>query len=148
MAGFGLAQLDKYVKKLQEHGYTIAVYTQDIQGKNTTRSLAEVISPGTFFSLETEDTSNTTMCVWLEHVKGNRFMPESMVSGIATLDIFTGKTTMYQNMVPYHHNPCSYDELERLVAIHRPRECIIVSKTEDKIVNAVSYTHLTLPTKA
>ena len=137
MAGFGLAQLDKYVKKLQEHGYTIAVYTQDIQGKNTTRSLAEVISPGTFFSLETEDTSNTTMCVWLEHVKGNRFMPESMVSGIATLDIFTGKTTMYQNMVPYHHNPCSYDELERLVAIHRPRECIIVSKTEDKIVNEI-----------
>ena len=49
MAGFGLAQIDKYIRRLQEHGYTIAIYTQDIQGKNTTRSLSQIISPGTFF---------------------------------------------------------------------------------------------------
>ena len=36
MAGFGLAQLEKYVKRLQEHGYTIVVFTQDTQTKNTT----------------------------------------------------------------------------------------------------------------
>ena len=33
MAGFGLPQLDKYVKRLLEHGYTVPVFTQDIQGK-------------------------------------------------------------------------------------------------------------------
>ena len=37
MAGFGLGQLDKYVKKLLENGYTVPVFVQDIQGKNTTR---------------------------------------------------------------------------------------------------------------
>lgn len=137
MAGFGLAQLDKYVKRLQENDYTIVVYTQDIQGKNTTRSLTEVISPGTFFSPETEVISNTTMCIWLEHIKKNKFMTESMVFGVATIDIFTGKTSLYQSVVPYHHNPCSYDDIERLVAIHRPRECIIVSNTNSRLVNDI-----------
>ena len=50
MAGFGLPQLEKYVKKLQENGYVIIVYTQDTQAKNTTRSLNTIFSPGTYFS--------------------------------------------------------------------------------------------------
>ena len=50
MAGFGLPQLDKYVKRLLEHGYSVPVIVQDIQGKNTTRSLACIYSPGTYFN--------------------------------------------------------------------------------------------------
>ena len=61
MAGVGMAYLDKYLKRLQEHGYTIVIYTQDIDGKNTTRSLSEIISPGTFFSPDTEELSNNVM---------------------------------------------------------------------------------------
>ena len=34
MAGFGLGQLEKYVKRLLEHGYTVPVITQNIQAKN------------------------------------------------------------------------------------------------------------------
>merc|ERR1711916_357011 len=50
MAGFGLTQIDKYIKKLQELGYTCPIYTQDTQTKNTTRTLSEIVSPGTYFS--------------------------------------------------------------------------------------------------
>ena len=144
MAGFGLAQLDKYVNKMQERGYAIVIYKQDLQAKNTTRSLDQIISPGTFFSPDTENISNTTMCVWIERVKAGRFRSStSMTIGISTLDIFTGKSTMYQTELPYHHNPTTYDDLERCVAIHRPMECIIVSNMEDKIVNdIVSFTSL------
>lgn len=144
MAGFGLAQLDKYVNKMQEHSYTIVVYKQDMQAKNTTRSLDQIISPGTFFSPETENISNTSMCVWIEKVKAGRFRRSaSMIIGIATLDIFTGKSTMFQTEIPYHHNPTTYDDIERCVAIHRPAECLIVSNMNDKIVNdIVSFTSL------
>ena len=73
MAGVGVAYVDKYVTKLQEHGYTIVIYKQDINGKNTTRSLSEIISPGTFFPLETDNMlttdnhslSNNVMFIWL-----------------------------------------------------------------------------------
>ena len=78
MAGFGLPQLDKYVKRLLEHGYTVPVIVQDIQGKNTTRSLACIYSPGTYFnnndineSFDNDNNnpnnglSNNTICIWV-----------------------------------------------------------------------------------
>ena len=56
MAGFQFTcnfrdySLERYVKKMQDRGYTIVVYVQDGQGANTTRSLYCIYSPGTFFS--------------------------------------------------------------------------------------------------
>ena len=49
-AGFKDHLLDKYVKKLQDNGYTVVVYEQDEQCQNTTRSLTGIYSPGTYFS--------------------------------------------------------------------------------------------------
>ena len=57
LAGFGLTQYTKYVGKLQERGYTIVVYEQDFPGKNATRSLSEIISPGTFFNTDNMSTN-------------------------------------------------------------------------------------------
>ena len=42
MAGFSHYMLDKYIRRLQNEGYTIVVYNQDMQEKNTTRSLAGI----------------------------------------------------------------------------------------------------------
>ena len=137
MAGFGLTQYEKYVKKLQEHGYTIAVYTQDIQGKNTSRSLAEIISPGTFFSHDSEILSNISMSMWINHVKANKFMSETIVFGVSTLDVYTGQTTLHQVTLSYHHNPCTYDSIERLITIHKPSECLIVSNLDKNILNDI-----------
>ena len=65
MAGFGIAQLDKYLKKLQDAGYTVPVYTQDSPTKNTTRSLYQIISPGTFFSQDSRELSNNISTIWV-----------------------------------------------------------------------------------
>ena len=65
MAGFSHYTIDKYIKKLQESGYTIVVYTQDEQSKNTTRSLAGIYSPGTYFSQDTNHITNNTTCIWI-----------------------------------------------------------------------------------
>lgn len=126
MAGFGVDHLEKYATKLQAHGYTLVVFTQDVQGKNTTRSLSEIISPGTHFSDETSQTSNTTMSVWVEQTK------RRILIGVATLDVCTGATTLFQTGVEPFHNPTTYDELEKQVAIHRPAECLIVTNLGDE----------------
>ena len=62
MAGVPLAQLDKNVNKLQEAGYTTVIYTQDVQGKNTTRSLAQIVSPERS-SLRIALSCQITLCV-------------------------------------------------------------------------------------
>ena len=44
--GFRDYSLDKYLQKLNNQGYTVVVYDQDEQNKNTTRSLSGIYSPG------------------------------------------------------------------------------------------------------
>ena len=58
MAGFKDIMIEKYLKKIQEAGFTVVVYTQDEAAKNTTRSLAGVFSPGTYFSNDTKKLTN------------------------------------------------------------------------------------------
>ena len=104
MAGFGLPQIDKYVRKLQENGYTIVIYKQDIQGKNTTRSVYEIVSPGTFFSSSDESSmklTNNTMCIWIHASIASKYFTNKtskkmMTIGISNIDIYTGKTSLFQ----------------------------------------------------
>lgn len=147
MAGFGLPQIEKYVKKLQDNGYTTVIYKQDIQGKNTTRSLAEIVSPGTFFSLndneETQKISNNMLCIWLQNTVASKYFAgnnktKKITVGLANIDIYTGKTTLYQfELDTNFHTPSTYDELERYVSIYQPNECLIVANIEDLLLNEI-----------
>lgn len=144
MAGFGLAQLDKYIKKLQENGYTIVVYVQDTQSKNTTRSLNGIYSPGTYFSNESKDLTNNIICIWINH-SSNKIIGigEQINIGISNIDIFTGKTSLFEFTMPYYHNPCTYDELERYISIYNPNECVILSNLEEYIIDdIINFTNI------
>ena len=55
MAGFKDIMIEKYLRKIQDSGFTVVVYTQDESAKNTTRSLQGIFSPGTYFA---DDSSN------------------------------------------------------------------------------------------
>ena len=123
MAGVGVPYIEPYLKKLLEHDYTVVLYRQDVNAKNTTRSLAEIISPGTYFAHEqVEELSNNVMCIWL--LKN--------IVGIANVDIFTGKTDMHQFTLQQQHmehDYSTYDQLERYVTTYKPNECILISSS-------------------
>ena len=147
MAGFGLAQLEKYVKRLQDHGYTIVVYTQDTQAKNTTRSLSCIYSPGTFFSsdssLDDNQLSNNTTCIWVHYSAKNNAVGEMVTIGISNIDIYTGRSSLNEFSNEYYHNPTTYDELEKFISIYKPNETIIISNlTRDKIDNIIQFTNI------
>ena len=148
MAGVGVPYVDKYLKRLQEHGYTVVLYKQDINGKNTTRSLAEIISPGTFFSQDSEELSNNVMCAWLHKSNvthkyatnkyaTNKYDTCQVTIGVANIDIFTGKTSLFQFSADYNHNPSTYDELERYISAYRPSECLLVANMPEKVINDI-----------
>ena len=140
MAGFGLQQLDKYVKRLLEHGYTVPVFVQDIQGKNTTRSLACIYSPGTYFNNNdiidiNEDNknvnnglSNNSIAIWV-HLSNNLSLNKTplLTIGLSIIDILTGKLINYEYSHPYIDSPSVYDELEKYISIYLPSECIIIT---------------------
>ena len=147
MAGFGVPQLEKYVRKMQDHGYTIVVFTQDNPSKNTTRSLSCIYSPGTFFSNESScldaELSNNTTCIWIHYSSKNRSIKEMLTIGIANIDIYTGKTSINEFQTEYYHNPTTYDELEKFVSIYKPNETIIISNLSREIIeNIIQFVNI------
>ena len=138
MAGFPFScnfrdySLERYVKKMQELGYTIIVYVQDGQGSNTTRSLHCIYSPGTFFSNDSDSVvcclSNNTCCFWIERVNIGS-IGSKIIMGMSNIDIYTGRTTCFEceSEINARHNQTTYDELERFISSFKPNEVIIIS---------------------
>jgi DNA mismatch repair protein MutS len=141
MAGVKDMILEKNIKKIQEAGFTAVVYAQDENCKNTTRSLAGIFSPGTFFQEESTSLSNNITCIWVDLFE-NKFLFKGkfVVVGIANIDIYTGKTSIFQFKEPYINNPTTFDELERFISIYNPSEVIFISNLTDKeIDNIINY---------
>jgi DNA mismatch repair protein MutS len=143
MAGFSTYMIEKYIKKLQNAGYTAVVYTQEEQAKNTKRSIETIYSPGTYFSDSTSQITNNIMCAWI-HVSNKFKSREKEVNiGIANVDIYTGKTTIFQFNELYIDSPTTFDELERFVSIYNPSEVILIGNVSDKELNdVISYANI------
>ena len=138
MAGFKDIMIEKYIKKIQDAGFTAVVYTQDEAAKNTTRSCAGIFSPGTYFSNESQSLTNNITCIWVDLIENKVFMKgKYVVVGIANIDIFTGKTSIFQFKEVYLNNPTTYDELERFISIYNPSEVIFISNLPDE--NEMDY---------
>jgi len=56
---------------------------------------------------------------------------------MSSIDIFTGKSNLYEVMTENIHNPTTYDELERFISTYNPSETIIISNMEETKVNDV-----------
>jgi DNA mismatch repair protein MutS len=142
MAGFKDIQIERYIKKIQDAGFTAVVYSQDENIKNTTRSLAGIFSPGTYFHNESQSLTNSTTCIWIDYIENKVLMKgKYVVVGISNIDIYTGKTTIFQFKELYVNNPTTYDELERFISIYNPSEAILISNLpEDKEMDyIISY---------
>lgn len=139
MAGFGLTQIDKYIKKIQELKYTCIIYTQDIQAPNTSRSLDKIISPGTYFGTEETDiVSNNISCIWINKEKKTKYYDEHVKIGFSSVDISSGKSIISQYESLYYKDPSTYDDIERQISITAPHESILVFKNfDDKDVPSI-----------
>uniref|UniRef100_A0A6C0LD86 DNA mismatch repair proteins mutS family domain-containing protein n=1 Tax=viral metagenome TaxID=1070528 RepID=A0A6C0LD86_9ZZZZ len=127
MAGFGITQLEKYVRRMQENDYTVVVHTQDSNTKNTTRSLSCIYSPGTYFSNDSNELSNVTSCIWIHYSASNKLINEKLTIGMSSIDIYTGNSNTMEYIVDYIKSPTVLDSLENYLCINNPSECIVVS---------------------
>lgn len=142
MAGFRDYSLDKYLQKIMDYGFTAVVYVQDKSGKNITRVLDAVHSPGTYISYDTEclpQMSNNIMCIWLERFKPRTKIgsKDVLIFGISVANIFTGKSAITEFQNPYELVPTTFDELERCVSIYSPSEVIIISTFSEGEIDSV-----------
>lgn len=85
MAGFGLPQLSKYVRRLTSEQYTIAIYDQIEKMGVISRVIREVVSPGTYLEPDSQDLTNNIMCIV---VRKEGQCP--MSASVAVMDMVTG----------------------------------------------------------
>ena len=153
LSGFKDHLVDKYIKKLQDTGYTVVVYAQndDMPNGQITRSLLGVFSPGTYFSVDPDNITNKTCCIWIQTRKKGIFslLKSSTTNtntntnthiiyiGVALIDIYTGQSCIMEYSEQYIKNPTTFDELERFISIHCPSETIIISNLSKNDINDI-----------
>lgn len=125
MAGFGLPQLNKYAKKLQRLGYTCPVFDQDIQAPNSTRSLSQIISPGTYLDIDTNSLSNIVACLV---ILDSSIDSKSYDIGYSSYDMISGELTSSE-LFSDESGRCWLDELEHTVCTKKPHEILLICES-------------------
>ena len=149
-AGFKTHLIDKYIKKMQDNGYTIIVYEEegdDPIKKMKIRNQTGIFSPGTYFHIEqdSEQITNNICCLWIQNKKGvlKNNHKNYIYIGVGLIDIFTGNTCINEYCEEYIKNPTTFDDLERFISIYNPSETIIISNLDKNDINdIVSYINL------
>ena len=144
LAGFPYHSLNVYLPRLVKGGYRVAICEQlekpSKEKKIVRRGVTDVVTPGlgTSDNLLEQKENNFLAAV---HFNSDRTL------GLSMLDLSTGEFIVYQGLSA---------EIQKLLGTYLPKE-VIYSKdrhkefstlTQDAYYSSVSYTHLTLPTKA
>jgi len=140
MAGFRDYTLDKYILKITDAGFTVAVYTQEKNNKLVSRTLCYIYSPGTYISHDTDSSpqiTNNIICIWIDVIKSLRSVKENLICGISVANIFTGKSSMFEYESPFYMNPTTFDELEHYISIFNPSEVIFISPFDNDSIRTV-----------
>ena len=153
-AGFKTHLIDKYIKKMQEIGYTILVYEEEDDDTNTntstrkTRTLSDIYSPGTYISNDctlNDELNNNICCIWIEQkqFRSKKVKRQEIYIGIGLIDVYTGKTYISEYKEEWIKNPTTFDELERFISTYNPSETIIISNLEiDDINDIISFCNI------
>jgi DNA mismatch repair protein MutS len=148
MAGFRDYTIDKYLNKITESGFTAVVYVQEKQNSVIKRVFQGVYSIGTYVSYETEASpqmTNNIMCIWLDNYKPisrtlstqNTKIRDTLVYGVATANIYTGKSSIFEHQTMFYMNPTTFDELERYICMMAPSEILLMSPFDDNTNNSI-----------
>jgi len=149
MAGVRDHQLDRYIQKMVEAGFTVVIYTQEKHGKDVVRGLDTVYSPGTFLSQEVDTRdriSNHITCIWLSRMGVNTALRKHatdtatrdvLVCGMASMNVFTGESHLFEYQTPLLMNPTTVDELDRHVSTVNPSEVVVVSEWPDDMTRTL-----------
>lgn len=147
-AGFKTHLIEKYVKKMQDNGYTIVVYEEedeeiDKNKQGKTRTLTDIYSPGTYISIDnvssSDELNNNICCIWIEtkQYRSKKIKRNDIYVGIGLIDIYTGKTFISEYKEEWIKNPTTFDELERFISTYNPCESIIISNLDTSDINDV-----------
>jgi DNA mismatch repair protein MutS len=164
MTGFNSYMIDKYIAIILAASYTAVVYSQyepnDEGGEQSTkkkkkdapkkiRKLDGIYSPGTYVPYDVDQSqqmTNNVACIWIDTIRPlhrQSATRDRVICGIASANIYTGQTTLFEYQTTYYPNPTTFDELERALSVLKPSEVIfITSLSKEETDNIIQYAHV------
>jgi len=150
MAGYPLSTpLVKYIPKLIKQGWTVPVWKQTEQKKNSPRYEYKIFSAGTSWLNDSNDNlSNCFTICWLEQFPSDcESKLPYLHCGLANIDIYTGKSNLFQFKYSNNklHNVNAYEDIERFNSIYKAREIIFIHNyhQESYVKDIIHWTNLT-----
>ena len=142
MAGFPMHSVSKFTQILLNNNYTIVIIHQGDDNKNVTRSVSEILSPGSNINIY-EKKSNYMMVIIYELI--NNYV----IAGISGIDLSTGKTFVYEVGSTKDDPELANDEVFRMINSYNPIELIILGenideKAKKKILKNLNMEKLTI----
>tara|TARA_A100001015_G_scaffold101779_1_gene113055 strand:- start:5884 stop:8874 length:2991 start_codon:yes stop_codon:yes gene_type:complete len=145
MSGFPVFKRDHHCNRLFDAGFTVAVYEQVKENDKINRCLSEIISPGTYLGKDTLNITNHFTCIWIEQTYSKK-NGSYLHFGMASADIYTGETTLFENHVPYESNSSPYNELERFLMSCCPKQLIFIYDIhEEEMQKVIKYLSISCP---
>ena len=139
MAGFPTATFDRYIQKLiRENKYTIVIIKQKGAPPNVTRYLDTILSPGVNFEYSLNNDDNFTTSLIVEKHK------EHYSVGYASIDVTTGKTSVFEIHSTQEDPTYALDQLFSLLKSHEPNEVLLTCGGQNLIQETVRH-YLELP---
>ncbi len=132
MAGFPEYTLERHLQKLSESGFTSVVIVQDeensIHGDKKKHMVHSIHSAGTFIPYEIDQPklSNNIMSIWITSYTSLSKPRPQIIYGISVINVFTGKSFIFEYKTTFEHNPTTFDEIERAISVYNPCEIIIL----------------------
>ena len=136
MAGFPSPVLSKYIPILLQNNFTVVLIEQTTPPPNPERDVTKIYSPGTDIDNISSMDENNISSIFIESITNHTSGKKFDVCGVSTIDLSTGKSSVYEIYDNIKENLYQYIENKN------PKEIIIIDKSENnyyKLFNHRKY---------
>lgn len=130
MAGFPIATISKFIQIMTQSNYTCVLIRQVTPPPNPKREVTEVISPSTTLTVTNHEGLYLMVVYWDSHQDVLR-QRTFMNAGIATMDVTTGKSGMYEAYSTAQDPEFAKDEVLRSINLYKPKEIVFLGDLEE-----------------
>jgi len=127
MAGFPIANVDKYINIFIDNKYTVIIVDQydNEMGKNAKkeRKVAEIISPSTYIKDIANYKCNYLMSIYFYSIKDRKTKKNKLYFAISVIELSIGKVYLYEDF--NKDDKLLFDNIYRVILKYNPNEIII-----------------------
>lgn len=124
MAGFPLSAIAKFVQIMINNGYTCVIIRQVSPPPNPKREVTELISPSTTLNVSNKEGLFLMVVYW------ETIMALTSVA-IATIDLTTGNSSIYEASGSIQDPDFAKDEVVRYTNLYQPKEVVYIGSVGD-----------------